>query len=191
VGEDPTLPSPLAFRVLVRKRDLPLTAVLLILLSGVFPFAEGWVDGLAGVYFSGLDLSSVSVQALGLGTANILLGVAMIFLGVIHYQVRWLHSLIGGLVTMSASASLFIGGSFLFGAALGIAGGVLTITWTPTPPFYISPIDSQMCPGCGAVFRSTVRYCLTCGEMKEGAPPPTAHPFAMATLLRRKTTETV
>jgi len=161
---DPTAQSTSSFRVVRREPDTPLTSALLLVLGGFFIVAEGFVDSGSGVYFSGLSLAPVSGSASGLGVAEIALGVVVMVFAISLYVVPALHRIDGAIATLLAMSSLALGGGFLFGAALGIAGGVLAISWKPNPPFYVAPLDTNMCRHCGGFVPSTPAHahCPTC-----------------------------
>jgi len=143
------------FRVLRREPDKPLASSLLAVLGGLFLFTEGIVDAGSGSYFSGLSLSPVAGTANQVGAASILLGTLLMASGIYLYQTHGEHQVIGVLITALALLSVAVGGGFLFGAALGIAGGVSAISWLPRSPFYISPADSVMCRHCGGIVPAT------------------------------------
>jgi hypothetical protein len=159
------------FCVLSVEPSTPIVAVLLTGLAGLFLFVEGLVDLFVGVEFASLGGWPEAGGAALLGIASLVLGLVMAALAFTLHKLRWQHALLGVLITVFALVSQIAGGGFLFGAALGIGGGVLAIAWAPTPPFYVAPTGRRMCPQCGSVQTATQPVCDVC-DMPLGAWAP-------------------
>ncbi len=118
---------------------------LLILLSGILIIAmgtafagmmAGYYPGMMGGYYPGMmgnPAGFISPLIVGIGIGGIICGIVIAVSGYWLNTRPAAHTTWGMVIVVVSLVSFFEGGGFLIGAILGILGGILAITWKPSP----------------------------------------------------------
>jgi hypothetical protein len=100
------------------------------------------------------------------GLFSILDGVAVIVGSTLTYVNPRNHTIWGILVGVLSVASWITPsyGGFLVGLILGLAGGILGITWKASIPTQLKPQNTLSCPNCGKLMDANANYCSNCAK---------------------------
>jgi uncharacterized protein DUF6114 len=166
----PARVPPWPFEVRGRPRDQPSLATLMIEAGGLFIALSGIIAAGEGVYDSALGFGPLSRDIVGLGVGAIFVGLFLVIAGIKLQTSPESCRAIGVIAIVLALVSLFLGGGFLVGFAFAFIGGALALTWTPSPPFYVTPLGWDMCPSCGEVLPAGLLLCPRCNRTTETTP---------------------
>jgi hypothetical protein len=148
--------------------ERPTAAMVLSIIGGVFILLGGLFEiGLAS-YLASLTLGAAGGFLAIFGLVGVVLGVLIIIFGVLVHMHPETHMTFGILILVLSIVSLasFAGG-FVIGFVLALVGGILAMTWKPTPVLMYYPPAApvqRLCPKCGRVLDPTVRFCPYCGN---------------------------
>jgi len=152
-----------------RSPEKPTGATVLSIIGGVFILLGGLAELAVGSYVSSLSFGIAGGGLLLFGALGVILGMLVLIFGILLSTQPENHSTYGVLILVFAVISLTsFGGGFFIGFLLALIGGILAITWKPTPPppAYYPPTApmARVCPRCGRVVDPSVRFCPQCGS---------------------------
>lgn len=155
---------------------LSLIAGVLIVLGGVtgsvfMGMMGGWYGGWRGMMgpgmMGGYGMTVFPWWGLGMafGLIGLIIGIIVI-IGAIMLDSRPQEHKTWGIVILVFSILSVIGGmgGFGIGLIIGIIGGALAISWTPTGPTAIPQKPIRYCVECGQAMDADVKYCPKCGK---------------------------
>jgi len=152
------------------QQNSPNTAYILSLIGGIFVLLAGIVLMIAGavVTFFYFGIGAI------LGILGLFWGIAIIFSAVMLKNHPDQHTTWGALILVFSLLSWVGGlGGFLIGFILALIGGIMGLTWNPTPS--VIPPPPQMpqastgmrtCMGCGMQLQANVKFCPGCGKQQ-------------------------
>lgn len=144
--------------------EKPKTAFILSLVGGIMILLVGFLEILRR-YIRDVN-PGLFVGAGFLGVAwgtSIIIGSVMLYTRP-EQHTRW------SIMVLAFSFLSWVGtlGGLFIGFILGLAGGILGITWKPSAiqPVQTSPSTSpiRICPDCGTIIYTDAKYCPKCGK---------------------------
>jgi hypothetical protein len=142
--------------------------MVLAIIGGVFILLGGLFELAVASVISAFTFGVVGGSLVAFGALGTVLGILIIVLAALLYVNTEHHTIFGVLILVFSVISLtsFLGG-FVLGFILALIGGILAITWKPTPApvYYAAPAPVQrMCPKCGRAVDPTTKFCPHCGN---------------------------
>jgi vacuolar-type H+-ATPase subunit I/STV1 len=144
----------------------PGLAFALSLAAGILVLLEGALFSWAGAIAPYVNLAGVGVVLSTLGTVALFLGLVLLVLSYDLYANPEHHRWVGIAILVVSVISIIAGGGFLLGVLLGMAGGILALTFdpgaapAPEPPV---PPSGSTCPNCGEKVPAWSSICIFCG----------------------------
>jgi Family of unknown function (DUF6114) len=109
--------------------DRPLLAYAVALIGGALILLEGWLALAASGAASTVGLSSAAAALTGMSGVGLWLGTPIVLLAMVIYVWPSTHRVAGIGVILLSLGSFFGGGGFYIGMILGVAGGILAVTY--------------------------------------------------------------
>ena len=156
------------------QESYPSAAYVLSIIAGLFIILGGFIMAAIGAV--------VSFFAFGVGAIYGLLGIiwgVIILFSAINLRSHPEQRMTWGVIILIFSIVSWFGGlgGLLIGFLLGLLGGILALTWHPTPPVTYTPYTStppfspppvgqptRYCSNCGAPVPADATYCSHCGK---------------------------
>jgi hypothetical protein len=146
--------------------DKPTAAMVLAIIGGVFILLGGISELILASAITALSFGVIGGSLVVGGSIGAVLGILIIVMAALLYANTSNHVIFGVLIIVFSVISLtsFLGG-FVLGFILALIGGILAITWKPTPApvYYTAPVQ-RMCPKCGRAVDPTTKFCPHCGN---------------------------
>lgn len=149
--------------------QVPTAGAILSLIGGIFVLLVGVWLAIIGTAFSFFLGSLTGLFFIGLVVGILIVVFAALMFAAPRMKVAW-----GALVIVLAIVSLPTAlGGFFIGFILALIGGILAITYKPTPtmmapPMMGAPMGGPVpaaCPACGGPIDPARRTCTRCGRM--------------------------
>jgi hypothetical protein len=146
--------------------DRPTIAFVLGFVGGMIILVSGVLVGVILLVAGTLTLTPPGPAAVFAGLFSILDGVVVIIGSTLTYVNPRNHTIWGILVSVLSVASWITPsyGGFLVGLILGLAGGILAITWKESISTHLKPQNTLSCPNCGKLMDANANYCSNCAK---------------------------
>lgn len=144
------------------KSERPIAASVLGFVGGMIILVSGVIVG-ATFLIVGTLTQPGPLMLLG-GLFSIVIGVPII-VGAVMLYVNPENHIAWSIVVVSCSLASWVTpsyGGFYIGLILGLAGGILGITWTPPAP--LMSLITKTCQNCGKIMEGEAKYCSNCGN---------------------------
>lgn len=134
-------------------------SVFMGMMGGMYGGWQGMMDGYGMMGFPGWGFG------MAFGIIGLIIGIIVI-IGAIMLDSRPQEHKTWGIVILVFSILSIIGGmgGFGIGLILGIIGGALAISWTPTPTAMLPQQPTKYCAQCGQAIAADAKYCPQCGK---------------------------
>jgi hypothetical protein len=150
----------------MEKAEKPTAAFILSLIGGIFVLIGGLLVIVVRTFiFGSMGIIGRIVGIYGL--LGVIWGILIIVSAFMLNSKPEQHMTWSILVLVFSLLSWFgAAGGLLIGFLLGLAGGILGIVWKPTvmQPIPTSPPVTRVCPNCGTVIGTDVKFCPHCGK---------------------------
>lgn len=143
----------------------PIAAFVLSLIGGLFILLGGLFEGTIFAVFGSFLPGFTS-----LAVVSYLVGILSVVFAILLVAAPSMKSAWGALLIVMAVLSLVFSalGGFVIGFILTLVGGILAITFKPTPePMAAAPpmmAPPAKCPACGGAVNPQTRTCTSCGR---------------------------
>ncbi len=163
--------------------DKPTTAYILSLIAGILIVLGGAMSsvfiGMMGQYglwrgmmgpgmMGGYGMMGFPWWGFGMafGIAGLVIGIIVIISAIMLNSKPKEHKTWGIIILIFSILSVIGGmGGFGLGLILGIIGGALAISWTPTKSKPVIPEEpTKYCAQCGLQITTDAKYCPNCGK---------------------------
>ncbi len=155
----------------------PAGPFLVVLFGGILILSQGILEIVAGGVAVAAQLNALGQALGGLGFVESFLGVVLILLATALFLDPRIPFVYGVVIIVLSAASLFEGGGFLLGLALGVAGGGWALWVRPSgseqPVARGAPVwRDQQCARCGRLYTGSAAACPFCGAVSVPARRP-------------------
>jgi hypothetical protein len=146
--------------------EKPTAAMILSIIGGIFILLGGLLGVAIGSTLGFITFGFAGGTILLLGAIGTVIGILTVVFGILLSMHTGSHTMYGALIIVFSIVSWITAfGGFFIGFLLALIGGILAITFKPTPPavMWAQPVQ-RVCPKCGRVVDPNVKFCPSCGN---------------------------